>query len=193
MKILFWKFWFVCQIRQFYPFKIESTTQSSVKGRFLNTTWFDRMYSGQMISWSTSHKQCFSSAVGGLWVWFTKNAHWPCKLTPVTLLPLCVSPPQPDHSTPVTAVLALPTGYNYSVFCCSPFSLSLSHLSSVSLSPAGSWHQRPGGGPQGPCFVFTTCWTLLTAPLLWTGRGAVMGKGKGKGRRGCYWMPRPLG
>lgn len=132
-------------------------------------------------------------AVGGLWVWFTKNAHWPCKLTPVTLLPLCVSSPQPDHSAPVTAVLALPTGYNYSVFCCSPFSLS--HLFSVSLSLAESWHQGPGGGPQGPCFVFTTRWTLLTAPRLWTGRGGGDGKGEREGMEGgvTYWMPRPLG
>lgn len=170
-------------MKTFYQFKIKSAAMKCVKrDGFWIRCDFDCIYSGQMISWSTSHKLCFSSAVGGLWVWFTKNAHWPCKLTPVTLLTLCVSPPRPDHSAPVTAVHALPTGYNYSVFCCSPFSLS--HLLSVSLSPAGSWHQGPGGGPQGPCFVFTTCWTLLTAPLLWTGRRAVLKKGKGNGRRG---------
>ncbi len=80
------------------------------------------------------HKRCFNSAVGGLWVWFTKHAHWPCELAPVTLLPPCLSPPRPDHTAPVTTVLALPTGYNYSAFCCSPFSLSLSCFLCLSLS-----------------------------------------------------------
>lgn len=145
------------------------------------------------------HKRCFSSAVGGLWVWFTKHAHWPCELAPVTLLPLCLSPPRLDHTAPVTTVLALPTGYNYSAFCCSPFflSLSLSRVFSVSLSlsSAGSWHRGPGRGPQGRCFVFTTRWTPLTAPWLWTGGGWWCERGKGKGRRGgvTHWMPRPLG
>lgn len=58
----------------------------------------------------------------------------PRELALVTLLPLCVSRPWPDHVAPVRIVIVLPIGYNYSAFCCSPSSLCLS----PSLGLAGS-------------------------------------------------------
>lgn len=130
------------------------------------------------------HKRCFSSAVGGLWVWFTKHAHWPCELAPVTLLPPCLS--APDHTAPVT-VLALPSGYNYSAFCCSPspLSLPLSCFFCLSLSQLG-WvltlrSRRRAAGPL-LCVHSALNATHYTAALnRW---GVLMQGGKGKGRRG---------
>lgn len=115
-------------------------------------------------------------------MWFTKNAHWPCELTLVTLLPLCVSPPQPDHSAPVTALLALPTGYNYSVFCCSPL-LSLSSFLCLSqpgwvLTPTS---RRRAAGPL-LCVHNMLNATHCTAALNRSGGGD--GKGEREGTEG---------
>lgn len=140
------------------------------------------------------HKRCSSSAVGGLWLWFTKHAHWPCELAPVTLLPLCLSLPWPDHTAPVTTVLALPTGYNYSAFCCTPFSLSHSSFLCLSLSQLG-WVLTPRSRRRaaGPllCVHNTLNATHCTVALnRW---GVVMGKGEREGGGVTHLMPRPLG
>lgn len=82
-------------------------------------------------------------------------------------------PPRwPDQTALVRTVLTLPTGYNYSVFYCSPSSRSLC----FSLSP-GSWHWGPGGQPRGRCFVFTVCWMALTELWLRQVGGLLMCKG----------------
>lgn len=114
------------------------------------------------------HRRFLRSLLGGLRVCFTKHAHWPCTLAPVTLFPLrlalslltwpncsCKDSSHITHWVQLFCVLLL-----------SIFSLSLS------LSP-GSWHWGLGGGPRGRCFVFTVCWMTLTELWLRTGGGAV--------------------
>lgn len=147
------------------------------------------------------HKRCFSSAVGGLWVWFTKHAHWPCELAPVTLLPLCLFPPWPDHTAPVTTVLLLPTGYNYSAFCCYPFSLSLMFSLPLSLSARlglDTEVQAEGRGAAALCSQRAERHSLCRGSEQ-VGGGNAKG-GKGKGRRGVLltgcqglWAAREVG
>ncbi len=120
-------------------------------------------------------------------MWFTKHAHWPCELAPVTLLPPCLSPPRPDHTAPVTTVLALPTGYNYSAFCCSPFSLSLALSLSLSLSARlGLDTEVQAEGPRAAAL----CSQRAERHSLHRGSEQVGGGdakgGKGREGGGCY-------
>ena len=116
----------------------------------------------------------------------------PCELAPVTLLPPRLSPP--DRTAPVTTVLALPTGYNYSAFCCSlPLSCfpCLSPSLSLSLSQPG-WvltprSRRRAAGPLLCAHNALNATHCTVAPNRW---GVVMWKREG-GVTHC--MPRPLG
>ena len=91
---------------------------------------------------------------------------------------LCLSPPQPDHTTPVMIVLALPSGYNYSVFCFSPFFRFLSYPRFLFFSLAlflSAWLGLDtivqAEGCRAVVFVFTAPRTPLSALWLWTSWG----------------------
>lgn len=108
-------------------------------------------------------------------------------------MPLRLSPPRPDHTAPVTTVLTLPTGYNYSAFCCSPFSPSLSlPLSQLDwvLTPRS---RRRAAGPL-LCVHNVLNATLHCGSEQVGGGDAKGGKGR-EGKEGgvTHWMPRPLG
>lgn len=119
-------------------------------------------------------------------MWFTKHAHWPCTLTPVTLLPLRLSPPRPDHAAPVTTVLTVPSGYNYSAFLpLSILSLSLSLPAWLGLDTEVQAEGRRAAALCSQC---------AERHSLHCGSEQV-GGGNVKGGRGgvTHWMPRPLG
>ena len=92
-------------------------------------------------------------------MWFTKHAHWPLRARPgdaLTSASLSLSSP-----APVTTVLALPTGYNYSAFCCSLplscFSLPLSLSAWLGLDTEV---QAQGRGATALCSQRAECHSL---------------------------------
>lgn len=104
----------------------------------------------------------------------------------------CLSPPQSNRTAPVTSVLTLPTGYNYSAFCCSSFSLSLSHVFSVSLSARlglDTEVQAEGRGAAALCSQHAERHSLHRRSQQ---VGVVEGE-EGGGGAFTHWMQRPLG